>query len=514
MTQNMESDQKPQESVSPPSTPANNLQKPTDHPVSSSQVPRKSSVLVRALPVLVLAAAFVGWGFMAQIPVKIVGQSIIIIPRSKVDFQARSSGRIVALEVQPGDRVTKGQVLAIIEASEIREELLTKQQQLAEYEAENLTITAIEQQRSQLKVGSIGTQAGAIPVQIKANQQQIKSNQQEQIAIDRQRKTYRQRLQQIDEIDKLIAARFEAYNTLVAEGAVAPLDPSRIQAEDVLQKNLNEKTQLLAKLEDLTAKGEQLSAQNKSLAAQNTNLVAQLENLGAQKSEISLDDLESDTKRRNTIDNLKREIANIRVKLATTSQIVSEYNGEVSSIAVNLGQYVQPGTSLGTVQVSQKQETQPVALAFFTPENADRLDAGMTVEVTPNRLTERRFGGTRERFGGIVGTITDVSQETMTPDEVTSLVGNPELAEALMTNPVPYSAPDPGEAQNLPVVQVEIQLKQDTDNITGYQWVSGNPPPEKIPEGSIGEARVTIEERSPIDYVTPLLRWITGIYHK
>jgi NHLM bacteriocin system secretion protein len=292
------------------------------------------------------------------------------------------------------------------------------------------------------------------------------------------------------------------------------LDSSRIQAEDVLQKNENEKTQLLAKLEDLSSKYEQLAAQNKSLIAQNKNLIAQLENLSSQKSEIALDDLESDTKRRNTIDNLKRDIANTKVKLATASQVVSEHDGEITKISVNLGQFVPTGTTIGTVEVAPTKDSQQVALAFFTPEDSDRIDPGMKVEVTPNRLTERRFGGTRERFGGIVGTVTDVSKETMTLDEVTSLVGNSELAEALMTNPVPYSAPDPGEAQNLPVVQVEVELKYNPDNITGYEWVSGKEPREKIPEGSIGEARVTVEERSPINYLVPLLRWITGIYHK
>jgi hypothetical protein len=45
-----------------------------------------------------------------------------------------------------------------------------------------------------------------------------------------------------------------------------------IQAEGVLQKNMNEKTQLLAKLEDLTSKNEQLLAQNGGLKAQNNKL--------------------------------------------------------------------------------------------------------------------------------------------------------------------------------------------------------------------------------------------------
>jgi hypothetical protein len=136
----------------------------------------------------------------------------------------------------------------------------------------------------------------------------------------------------------------------------------------------------------------------------------------------------------------------------------------------------------------------------------------MKVEVTPNLLTERRFGGARERFGGILGTVKNVSQETITPEEVTSLVGNPQLAEALMTNPVPYSAPDPGEAENLPVVQVEIALERDPDSVTGFKWDRGTEPPVPIPEGAIGEARVTVEKRSPVNYLMPLLRWIAGIY--
>ena len=136
----------------------------------------------------------------------------------------------------------------------------------------------------------------------------------------------------------------------------------------------------------------------------------------------------------------------------------------------------------------------------------------MTVEVTPNLLTERRFGGVRERYGGIKGKITAVSPETITTNEVTSLVGNPQLAESLMSNPVPYSAPDPGEAKNLPVVQVEIALERNPDNVTGYQWESGKEPNNPIPQCAICEARVTVEERSPVNYLVPLFRCITGIY--
>lgn len=514
MNQNKKIDvppQTPADSKPPIPTPKSDSQ-PDAIPASKPAIaePRQTPAILRVFPLLILAGAFSYWSFVARIPVKVTGSSIILVPRSKVEFQARSSGRVMEINVQTGDRVQRGQVLAVIENEEIQEKLLTQRQELAEYEAENVAITEVERERTRLKRETIQRQRETIPIQIEANQRQIESNEKERVAVRRQRATYNQRIEQIDEIDQLISERYEAYQKLVDEGAVAPLDTSVIQSEDVLQKNLNEKTSLLAKLEDLDAKNDQLISQNESLRAQNQNLQAQLANLDTEDEQQTLSDLEADIKRQNTIDNLRRTIANTEVQLQTNRQVLSAHTGEIIELSINVGEYVNAGTLIGKIQVDSGSEE--VGLAFFTPENADRIRVGMDVEVIPNLLTERRFGGTRERFGGIVGTITDISKETVTPEEVASIVGSEQLAQTLMENPVPYSAPDPGEATNLPVVQVQIQLQRDPNSPTGYQWTRDDSPNVAIPEGAIGDAKVTLEERSPVSYVVPILRWITGIY--
>ena len=136
----------------------------------------------------------------------------------------------------------------------------------------------------------------------------------------------------------------------------------------------------------------------------------------------------------------------------------------------------------------------------------------MMAEVTPHLLTNRRFGGTREQYGAIPSTVTWVSSKTVTAQEVSSIVGDAELADAIIQNPVPYAIPDNGRAQNLPVVQVELELEANANSPSGYQWTQGQGPNVIIPEGALGEARVTVQERSLLSYVTASLRWLTGIY--
>ena len=100
----------------------------------------------------------------------------------------------------------------------------------------------------------------------------------------------------------------------------------------------------------------------------------------------------------------------------------------------------------------------------------------------------------------------------MTAQEVASIVGDSELADALIQNPVPYAIPDNGRAENLPVVQVALELKTDPNTPSGYKWTQGNGPDGQIPEGALGEARVSVGERALISYAIASLRWLTGIY--
>ena len=468
------------------------------------------AILVRLLPVLTLSSIALIWGILGSIPVRVVGQAIMTQPRAKVVFQNRASGQVLKVYVKPGDRIQVGQRLATLDLPELRKQLATQTQKRQEYEAEDRAITASQNRRTRLQDRTLELQKVSIPQQIAANRKQVEANQLEQAAIQKQQKAYDQRIEQLNEFIKLTRARFEAGKKLIAQGAIAPFDVNFVNAENLLQQNENERTNLFAKLEDLAAKSEQLQASSVQLRGQNSDLIATLESINTDEAQVALEDLQADIQRQNAIDDLKRDIINLKTKIRTEQEIISTYEGEVMTVGVNPGQYIQAGTVVGTLK-AERPESEEVVFGFFTPEDANRIQTGMRADVTPNLLTARRFGGTRERYGSIVSEVTWVSQQAVTVQEIASLAGNEGIAQTLTQNPIPYSIPDNGIAQDLPVIQVALNLET-ADTPSGYRWTQGQGPPQAFPDGSIGDVWVTVEERSLLDYAMAGFRWLTGIY--
>ena len=475
--------------------------------------PPKTKLMVRLLPTIALTVAAGLWSVVGRIPIRVVGQSILIQPRSIHPFQPRGSGgQVQELRVQPGDRARVGQIIAVLDLPDLQEQLANQKQKLAEYELENLAITNAQNIRSELQEQTLELESISIPQQIDANLKEIEANEKAIIAVRKQRAAYEERIAQLNEFIALAKGRFEAGKKLIEEGVIAEFNSDFVNAENLYQENQNERTTLFASLEALSAREEELTSSTIALEAQNQNLRSQLENLQTQLANLKLNDLQANVQRLNAINDLKRDIRNLETQIATERLIISTYNGTVMTLSANPGEYVQIGTPLGTLRVEDNKNLEVKTLAFFTPEDANRIRKGMTAEVSPHLLTNRRFGGTREQYGAIPSTVTWVSSKTVTAQEVASIVGDSELADALIQNPVPYAIPDNGRAQNLPVVQVALELKTDPNNPSGYKWTQGKGPDTKIPEGALGEARVTVEERSLISYAIASLRWLTGIY--
>ncbi len=126
-----------------------------------------------------------------------------------------------------------------------------------------------------------------------------------------------------------------------------------------------------------------------------------------------------------------------------------------------------------------------VNLAYFKIGDGKQIQPGMKVMITPDTVK-------REEFGGMVGSVTAVSALPITKQSVADLIGNAELAAALVSQG--------GQMQAI------AQLKLDPSTFSGYEWSSAKGSPhQKLSPGTTTSVRVILAEKAPIAFVFPVL---------
>lgn len=127
-----------------------------------------------------------------------------------------------------------------------------------------------------------------------------------------------------------------------------------------------------------------------------------------------------------------------------------------------------------------------VSLAYFTIGDGKRIQPGMKMMITPDTVK-------RETSGGILGKVTFVSAFPITKESAAGLIGNAELADALISQG--------GQ------MQVVAQLTLDPSTFSGYAWSSSQGPKyQKISSGTTTSVSVTLEEKAPITFVFPIFQ--------
>ncbi|MBW4573789.1 MAG: NHLP bacteriocin system secretion protein [Aphanothece sp. CMT-3BRIN-NPC111] len=140
---------------------------------------------------------------------------------------------------------------------------------------------------------------------------------------------------------------------------------------------------------------------------------------------------------------------------------------------------------------AKEQASQIVGITYFALKDGKQIQPGMQIQITPDTVQ-------RERFGAMVGKITSVSTLPVTKERATSMLGNQELVENLIS-------------QGGPKIEAIAQLELNPSTFSGYKWSSSKGPKLKISPGTTTTARVTIEELAPITFVLPILREWSGL---
>ena len=196
--------------------------------------------------------------------------------------------------------------------------------------------------------------------------------------------------------------------------------------------------------------------------------------------------------RKNPIQEVKHSIAQLEKKLEFNQQIKSPYSGCILELTADNSSVLKPGDLLGSIKIDSISDSVS-SVAYFPVGDGKKIKSGMDIFITPDTVK-------RERFGGIVGTVTNVSTYPITKQGASSIVGNAEVIEEIISKVGT-------------VIAVQANLQLDSSTSSGYKWSSSNGPENlSITSGTTTITRVTLEKQAPITLVLPILREWSGLY--
>ena len=489
-----------------------------------------------------------GWSVLGRIPLNVNGQGVLIQPRRVVPVQAPSEGYVAELKIQPGDEIKKGDVIGFISQSSLTQQLEQEKAKLAKLLAlssnsSDLQRKYLDSERQALanKKDNLEESLRRAKIELDLRNRSLESLLQNRLTLEnsltsfqglvpamraktldslaKNRASLNQRIEQIKTLLPTLESRHESYRNLLKEQLITgdvllntereyfnslaqlseleaklkQIDVEETNAQGQYLQNLNQIDEIKAKLKQLDVEEANIQRQYLQSLNQIDELNNSIQKINSQVAKLDREDLETSFDRDSKVQEVRNRIAQIEKELAQKSRIVSEYDGKVLELAIVPGQMISTGNRIGTIQ-AQDADSELVGVVYFADRDGKKVKPGMSVQVTPSIVK-------RERYGGIVGEVSQVSAFPVTPQDMSAIIGNQNLAEDLVR----------GLGGNAPV-QVFTSLKTNTTNVSGYQWSSSDGPPIEISSGTTAQVRVKIGNVAPISYVIPLFRSLTGIY--
>jgi HlyD family secretion protein len=438
-----------------------------------------------------LVAAAVVWSIFGRIPVTVEGRGVLIYPNDVVPLQSKSSGQILDLRIQVGDRVERGQVIGTLDQTDLQKQFQQQQAKLKELQSQDQAVKSLqgeqqEQERRSLQQQRQFLQQRIVEIQNMSPTRRARGSD----SIEQQRLFLEQSLRNAKALTSVYQQRLETRRRLAGERIIS--SDMLLEAETQYLQNSQQIADLQAQLKELTVRETDEETEYVRNLSTIADLQAQLKTVDSREATLKRQDLEASTARQREIQDVQREIARLQVQLRDNSQIVSQHSGRVLELTLTPGQVISAGARIGAIETEDPAGSL-VGMTFFTVGDGKKVQPGMTMQITPQTVR-------RERFGGIVGTITQVSSFPITREAAANVVGNAEVVSSLVAH------------NQEGLIQVASALQIDPATHTGYRWSSSRGPQIEVSSGTTTLVRVKVDERAPITYVLPILRSTSGIY--
>ena len=173
------------------------------------------------------------------------------------------------------------------------------------------------------------------------------------------------------------------------------------------------------------------------------------------------------------------QLASAKEELQHQGQVISPYDGIVTSPRMREGQIVQAGAPIYDVDVTESQDM--VGIIFVPALTGNKLKPGSVIQVSPGAIDS-------SLYGSLVGKVIELSPYPVNSDRVVYWTGNKEFANWVLQKC--------GGA----IMEVRVELTRDNDSKSGYLWTTLEGPKETITEGMTCTATAIVDRKSPFAY--------------
>lgn len=437
------------------------------------------------LSLAVFCLAVVVWSFVAKIPVTVEGFGILIAPGNVRTIHSTGEMQI-EWKVREGQHVQKDDLIAVAmdpEDSNVKRTEARRSAMVTHHKRQ----AELDQQREAKVLDSIRKKRVFIAEQITketALNKELLDAESEFTA--QQRENFAKSKAMALKLNESLKGRVETIRRLLKEGlssgeAVLTIESTLMDSETKLIDIQVQIKQL--EMQDLDGK-----RKDQQFAGRMTDLELQRLELDLQETKLVQELLTNRITRESELRDIDDKLEDLRYQLELASQVISPHSGRLLSLSMPSGAEVHVGDKLAVIAVDHE-NAELKNLTYFSVKDGKRLSVGSQVYITPATVE-------RERYGSILGTVLRVSSFPVTHDAAANMIGNSQIAEALL--------------QNGGAIEVEMTVEKDAASFSGYRW-TGQGPDLKFSAGTTTIVRATIEERRPITYFLPFLRtWLFG----
>ncbi len=182
------------------------------------------------------------------------------------------------------------------------------------------------------------------------------------------------------------------------------------------------------------------------------------------------------------------QLASAKEELQHQAQVVSTYDGVITSQRFREGDVVQAGAPIYDVDVKESQDL--IGVIFVPALLGNKLKPGSTIQISPGSIDS-------SLYGSLVGTVIELSPYPVTSERVTYWTGNREFANWIVQKC--------GGA----IMEARVELTRDDDTRSGYLWTTLNGPKEDVHEGMACTATAVVDRKSPAAYAFDKLgQWL------